>query len=338
MEIKKDFSLLGYNTMSVQARAASWLEIASESDLLRVLPYREPILILGEGSNILFTKDFAGLVIANRIRGREIIAQTDRTLLLRVGAGENWHKLVEWAVENNWGGIENLSLIPGTVGAAPVQNIGAYGVEVCDCIHEVAAIHLGSGERRVFAAKECGFGYRESVFKSALRHQYCITAVTFELRKNPTTFELSYKDVSATLAAMGASKPTLADVHRAIIQIRQQKLYSPQEMPNTGSFFKNPIVDNHKIAALKAEYPNMPTFELAENSEARKIPAAWLIEQCGWRGKKMGAAAVSDRHALVLTNPDGAATGAQIWALAQAIQSDVAARFGVHIEAEVQIV
>jgi len=338
MEIKRDFSLLGYNTMAVQVRARNWVEISTEADLRALLPCAEPILILGEGSNILFTQDFGGLVIANRIRGRKVVRETDTEVWLRVGAGENWHKLVQWAVENNWGGIENLSLIPGTVGAAPVQNIGAYGVEICDCIEEVAAINLISGAERVFLASECGFGYRESVFKGALRGQYCITAVTLRLRKNPTVFELSYKDVSATLAQMGASSPTLADVHRAIIQIRQQKLYAPEEMPNTGSFFKNPIIENSKIAELKAIYPNMPTFELADDSEARKIPAAWLIEQCGWRGKKMGAAAVSDRHALVLVNPDGAATGAEIWALAKAIQTDVAARFGVPIEAEVQVI
>lgn len=340
MEKLANFNLKPYNTMSVNAKAKTWIKIESIEDLDKICPLEnENILILGEGSNMLFTQDFDGTILCNRIKGRSIEKEDNEFIYVRFGAGENWHETVLWCVENNYGGLENLSLIPGTVGAAPVQNIGAYGIEVGEVIEYVEAFHLQNKSIKKFSASECNFAYRESVFKNILKGEYCIVSVCFKLKKNPTVFNLAYKDVAETLQEMGISQsPTLRNISDAIIAIRTRKLYAPSEMPNTGSFFKNPILPLAQIEKLQALYPTIPTYNIAQNPLSKKISAAWLIEQAGWKGKALGKAAVSQKHALVLTNPNGLANGAEIWALAMAIQKDVFEQFGVKIEAEVQII
>ena len=326
--------------MAVNNTVKTWIKIDSLEDLQAICPIEnEEVLILGEGSNMLFTKDFQGTIICNRIKGRHIIKEDENDIYVYFGAGENWHETVLWTVENNYGGLENLSLIPGTVGAAPVQNIGAYGVEVGDTIAYVDAFHLKHKTIKTFSAEDCQFAYRESIFKNILKREYCIFGVCFKLKKNPKNFNLSYKDVSETLQKMGnAELPSLKNISDAIIHIRTTKLYAPSEMPNTGSFFKNPILPLAQVLALQKIYPDIPIYNISNKTDVKKISAAWLIDQCGWKGKYLGNAAVSPKHALVLTNPGGLATGQEVWNLALTIQQDVLAKFGVKIEAEVEII
>lgn len=340
MEHIENFNLKPFNTMAVSAIAKTWIKIESIKDLEKICPIdTNNTLILGEGSNLLFTKDFNGTILCNRIKGKEIIKEDNEHIYIEFAAGENWHETVLWTVENNYGGIENLSLIPGTVGAAPVQNIGAYGVEVGDLIHYVKAFNLQDKSIKTFSAKDCQFSYRESVFKNQLKGEYCIISVCLKLKKNPSNFNLSYKDVIETLEEMKvAESPSIKNISQAIIAIRSKKLYAPSEMPNTGSFFKNPILPIAQVENLQHTYSNIPVYNIAQNPLFKKISAAWLIEQSGWKGKALGKAAVSQKHALVLTNPNGLATGAEIWALAETIQKDVFDKFAVKIEAEVQII
>jgi UDP-N-acetylmuramate dehydrogenase len=344
MKIQQNISLRQYNSFAVEAKASSFVQINTEAELLALLateaPWTaQPILVLGEGSNMLFASDVEGLVLLNRIAGREIVAETETDIIVRFGAGENWHDSVAWAVANNYGGLENLTLIPGTVGAAPIQNIGAYGVELCDILHTVEAIEIATRIRRIFALTDCEFGYRDSAFKSRLHGQYIISYISLQLKKNPTNFNLTYKDISETISRLGYTAPSLVAVYEAVKTIREQKLYAPKEVPNAGSFFKNPIVDKTVAKALNKKYTDMPTFAVPQSelpqSEQVKLSAAWLIDKAGWKGRKLGAAAVSDKHALVLTNPSFSATGAEIWALAQAIQADVLDKFGVQLSPEV---
>jgi UDP-N-acetylmuramate dehydrogenase len=337
MKIQQNISLLRYNSFAVEASAAFFATINTVAELLAILSpalnwAKQPILVLGEGSNMLFASDVGGLVLLNRISGREIIRETANEVSVRFGAGENWHDTVTWAVQNNYGGLENLSLIPGTVGAAPIQNIGAYGVEIGELLESVEAIEIATATQKKFAVEECDFGYRDSAFKSRLHGQYIISHVTLRLQKNPTTFNLAYKDISETITKLGYASPSLVAVYEAVIAIRQQKLYAPKDVPNAGSFFKNPIVAKITADALKEKYPDIPIF--AANEQV-KISAAWLIDKAGWKGRKLGEAAVSDKHALVLTNPNFLAKGAEVWALAEAIQADVLAKFGVRLSPEV---
>lgn len=339
MKIQQNISLRQYNSFAVEAKAKFFIEINSVEELRDVLKpqwgwQQSNILVLGEGSNMLFASDFEGLVLLNRIYGQEVISQTATEIYVSFGAGENWHDTVSWAVNNDYGGLENLSLIPGTVGAAPIQNIGAYGVELCDVLHSVETIEIATNQAYSFSAEECEFGYRDSVFKNRLHGQYIITAVTLRLEKKPTQFNLSYTDISETINNLGYDKPSLKAVYHAVIAIREKKLYQPADVPNAGSFFKNPIIDSHKASILKNKYPDLPVFELSTPQKV-KISAAWLIDKAGWKGHKLGAAAVSDKHALVLTNPTFLATGAEIWALAEAIQADVLAKFGLQLSPEV---
>jgi UDP-N-acetylmuramate dehydrogenase len=283
----------------------------------------------------LFTADFPGLVVRNVLRGIDIVQETDDLVHLKVGAGENWHALVLWAVERGYGGIENLSLIPGTVGAAPIQNIGAYGVEIKDVLVSVEALDLHNDARIChFTNAECQFGYRDSLFKRTGKGRYCITSVTLALSKEPHVLHLGYGDVQKNIEAQGIVQPTIADVSRTVIQIRQSKLPDPAVLGNCGSFFKNPEVDRRVLDRIREAHPAAPGYDLPQGRV--KIPAGWLIEQCGWKGRRVGATGCYEKQALVLVNYGGA-TGEAVKALAHTIIESVDERFGVRLEPEVNI-
>ncbi len=326
-----------FNTFGIPARAAQYIEANSIPALQEALRLDvSPKLILGGGSNILFTGDFPGLVVKNALRGISIEQETDDEVLVKVSAGENWHTFVMWAIERGYGGIENLSLIPGSVGAAPIQNIGAYGVEIKDVLVDVEVLDVHNDCRIVhFSNTDCAFGYRDSIFKRADKGRYCITAVTFALTKRRHTLHLGYGDVQKMIEGWGIADPTIADVSRAVIHIRQSKLPDPAVLGNCGSFFKNPELDRSVLDRIRETHPNAPGYDLPQGRV--KVPAGWLIEQCGWKGRRVGNTGCYEKQALVLVNYGGA-TGAEVKALAYAIIDSVEERFGVRLEPEVNIV
>jgi UDP-N-acetylmuramate dehydrogenase len=293
-----------------------------------------PKMILGGGSNVLFTQDFQGLIIKNGLTGIQKVSEDADAVVLKVGAGENWHEFVLYAIDQGLGGIENLSLIPGTVGAAPMQNIGAYGVEVKDVFVSLEAINKETLEIEIFNVEDCKFGYRQSVFKNVFKDKYIITSVSFRLTKK-YTLNTSYGAIEETLSDEGVSNPTIRDVSNAVIKIRQSKLPDPKEIGNAGSFFKNPVIDSLDHEGLKAEFPDIPGYELP--GDEVKVPAAWLIQNCGWRGKRLGAIGVHENQALVLVNYGGG-KGADLKKLAQDIQQSVADKFGIELEMEVNVI
>jgi UDP-N-acetylmuramate dehydrogenase len=293
-----------------------------------------PKFILGGGSNILLTKDIEALVIHPGIKGITIKEENEETVVLEVGAGEVWHDFVMHCVSNGYGGVENLSLIPGTVGAAPMQNIGAYGVEIKSVVESVGAVDIENGEKRVFSNAECEFGYRESVFKKAFKNKYVITGAIFRLSKKPV-LNAAYGDVQKTLQEMGAQTPTIRDVSEAIMSIRRSKLPDPAEIGNAGSFFKNPEIPVAQFAHLRETFPEVPGYPV--DAETMKVPAGWLIEKAGWKGYREGEIGVHARQALVLVNYGGG-TGAQIKALSEKIQESVAGKFGIRLNAEVNFI
>lgn len=329
-------------TFGIRATAKRFVVVDNVSQLLEVLDSEEyhaatKVLILGGGSNMLFTQDFDGLVIHNQIRGIEVIDSNEQSVLVKAGSGENWHGLVMSCVDKKLGGIENLSLIPGTVGAAPVQNIGAYGVEIKDVFHSLEAIDLQSHQSIVFTNEQCRFGYRDSIFKQEGKGKYFITSVTLRLKKEGFhKLHLQYGAIQQTLQEMEVVMPTIADISKAVVHIRSSKLPDPRVIGNAGSFFKNPEVTDEKCQQLLDANPLVPTYP-AQHDGFKKIAAGWLIEQCGWKGKSLGNAAVHKLQALVLTNP-GNATGAEVKKLAETIQEAVAEKFGVHLETEVNII
>ena len=293
------------------------------------------LLILGGGSNLLFTKNFNGLVIKNEIKGIEIVQEDDNRILVKAGAGENWHEFVLKCIENNWGGIENLSLIPGNVGASPMQNIGAYGVEIKDVFHELEAFHIESGTIKLFKHQECNFGYRESVFKNTMKGQYIILNVSFELTKKNHQIKTSYGDILNELKRNEISLPTIKDVSNAIIAIRKSKLPDPKELGNAGSFFKNPVIEKSEFENLQKKHPKIPHYVINENQV--KVPAGWLIEQAGWKGKKFNNFGVHNKQALVLVNYGGA-SGIEIYNLSTEILNDIQNKFNIKLEREVNII
>ncbi|MDN5201089.1 UDP-N-acetylmuramate dehydrogenase [Fulvivirgaceae bacterium BMA10] len=339
MNIQENISLKPYNTFGIEANGRYFCEIKNISELKELLlsgKYRNiPKLILGGGSNVLFTQDFDGLIIKISITGHQIIKEDNDYVHVRIGAGENWHQFVLQAIDNHWGGIENLSLIPGTVGAAPMQNIGAYGVEIKEVFKELEAIDLRNGELRRFNNEDCKFGYRESVFKNIYKDQYIITSVTLELTKTNHQYNISYGAIKETLKEMGVEKPSIQTISKAVIHIRESKLPNPAEIGNAGSFFKNPTVDYIDYEGLKTEFPNIPGYELPGKNY--KIPAAWLIEQCGWKGKKFDNIGVHEKQSLVLVNY-GNGKGSDIKDLAYDIRQSVSNKFGIELNPEVNIV
>lgn len=336
--LQENISLAPFHTFHIQANARYYSLIQDAKvlpDLLNSPALKSlPQAVIGNGSNILFVQDFEGWVIQMGIGGIEKIEEDHQYVRIRVGAGVQWHQLVVYCVERNYAGIENLSLIPGTVGAAPVQNIGAYGVELSEVFEELEALEIHTGIIRKFTRKDCQFGYRESVFKQELQGQYIILHVTLRLHLKPT-FCTSYGAIEETLAGMQVKQLSIKAISDAIIHIRQKKLPDPAILGNAGSFFKNPVIDLTTATKLQQNYPTLPTHALTEHTI--KIPAAWLIEQCGWKGYKRGEVGVHPQHALVLVNYGGA-TGQEVLQLAQDIQQSVFLKFGIQLAPEVEMV
>ena len=338
MNIIENYPLLKLNTFGVDVKAKYFTSINTINELIEVTKtnvFKDlELLILGGGSNILFTKDFDGLVILNNIKGKEIIDQNQQSIFLKIGAGENWHELVMYCVDNGWGGIENLSLIPGNTGTAPMQNIGAYGVEIKETFLELEALEISSGKIVKFNNSDCEFGYRESVFKNKMKNQYIILNITLELKKNPV-LNINYGDVKAILESQNIKNPDIKEVSNAIISIRQSKLPDPKKIGNSGSFFKNPIVSLNLLELIKKKYPNVVNYEINENEF--KIAAGWLIERAGWKGKKFNNYGVHEKQALVLVNY-GLANGMEIFELSEKIILDIKDKFGITLEREVNII
>ncbi|MCW8962510.1 MAG: UDP-N-acetylmuramate dehydrogenase [Gammaproteobacteria bacterium] len=335
LDVKTHYPLQPHNTFAIECYADTFIEIASPEDLGGVVQRYNggPFLVLGGGSNLLFDQSQIHTpVLWANLKGIELLETRDNEVIVRAMAGENWHEFVQWCLQRDYGGLENLSLIPGSVGAAPVQNIGAYGVEVKDTLYQVEAFNLSDGTIRHFSAEECQFAYRDSFFKHAGGSQWIIVSVSFRLSRHDHQLKLDYGAIRTTLEAAQIISPTIRDVSEAVVAIRRERLPDPRQTPNAGSFFKNPITDRQAYEQLIRRNPEMPCFELADGQV--KIPAGWLIEQCGWKGGQLGNAAVHEQHALVLVNLGGA-TGDEIMALAGEIQNDVKLRFGVMLELEV---
>ncbi|MCL4106713.1 UNVERIFIED_CONTAM: hypothetical protein GTU68_048157 [Idotea baltica] len=328
----ENVSLSPYNTFGIDAKCSLLYKIKSVEDIQEILMLdNSPYFILGGGSNLLISKDQELTFLKNEIKGKAIVYEDEDVLQLEVGGGENWHQLVLWTVAKGYGGIENLSLIPGTVGASPIQNIGAYGVELEQVFISLKAIRLSDGKEVVFSKEECDFAYRDSIFKNKLRGQFFITHVTYSFSKKHHEINISY----APLAARFDYKPSIKEVSDAVIEIRRSKLPDPDVLGNSGSFFKNPIVEISEYDRLKVEFPDVPSYKVDENHV--KVPAGWLIDQAGWKGKRKGDAGVYKNQALVLVN-HGKATGPEIWGLAQEIIADVKAKFGIKLSPEVNII
>ena len=332
MKEYKDYSLLNRNTFGMDVKAKRFVEYDNEEELKALIPTLSgEVLHMGGGSNLLFKGDFEGTVLHSAIKGIEVVDESAESALVRAGAGEVWDDFVAWAVERGYGGVENLSLIPGEVGASAVQNIGAYGVEAKDVIALVEAIDLSNGQKRVFGTEECNYAYRQSIFKNALKGKYAITYVTYRLQKQPV-LKLDYGNIRAVLGDNG--QHTISDVRQAIIDIRNAKLPDPKVQGNAGSFFMNPVVSREKFLSLQKDYPQMPYYEVEGGV---KIPAGLMIDQCGWKGKALGRAGVHDKQALVLVNLGGA-TSDEIITLCNTICKDVKEKFGIDIHPEVNLI
>lgn len=332
-----NIDLTPFNTFAVAARAQSYAEIRDLDQLRAALQARDssqPLLILGGGSNLLLTQDFPGLVLHIKLRGTRIVAQDDDATYVEAAAGENWHEFVRWTLQQGLSGLENLSLIPGTVGATPIQNIGAYGVEMKDLFHSLKAVDVADASLRKFDRAACEFAYRDSVFKRDLKDRYVVTSVTFRLPR-AVKLNLDYGELRAELDRMGRTAPTARDVSDAVSAIRRRKLPDPVVVGNAGSFFKNPIVNRDVLERLQLGDKKIPNYPAPEGQV--KLAAGWLIEQCGWKGKSLGRAGVHEQHALVLVNR-GDATGAEILALARAIQASVHEKFSIELEPEPVII
>lgn len=332
------FSLRGYNTFGIEAEARQFVEISSIDQYISLRKSGEyahlPHLFLGGGSNVLLTKAQEALVVKISIPGITVIKEDADNVWLKGGAGVVWDEFVQYAVNQGWSGLENLSLIPGTVGAAPMQNIGAYGAEIKDTFESLEALNLQTLALEVFDAKACAFGYRESFFKRAGKGQYLISSVTFKLSKKPSV-KTSYGAIQEVLGAKGITDPSIREVADAVIEIRQSKLPDPKQIGNSGSFFKNPTVSASEASRLMAEFPGIPNYPVEGSSDV-KFPAGWFIEKAGWKGFRRGDAGVHAKQALVLVNY-GEATGAEILALSEEIKQSIKDTFGVSLETEVNI-
>lgn len=336
--ILENVNLKPFNTFGIEVFCSYFTEVHSEEDFIALL--QEPVyiqnkkLILGGGSNVLFTANFDGLVIKNNIKGIELVDETNTHVTLRVAAGEIWHDLVMWCINKNYAGIENLSLIPGCVGASPMQNIGAYGVEIKEVFHQLEALSMETGKKEIFSKEACEFGYRESVFKHKYKNRYIITAVNFILKKNPE-INTTYGAISDELRNMQVQHPGIRDVSNAVMNIRRSKLPDPKETGNAGSFFKNPEVTADVYQQIKQRFPQLVAYPLA--SGGYKLAAGWLIEQCGLKGFAFNGAAVHNKQALVLVNKNHC-TGADVYELSSLVLEKVFDTFGVTLEREVNII
>lgn len=332
----ENYSLQEFNTFGFDVKARNFFSFDDEMDLIELIEKNKftvnDVLVLGGGSNLLFVEDYQGLVIYPQNKSLEIIQEEDEQIYIRVGAGYDWDDLVAFCVNKGWGGLENLSLIPGNVGACPVQNIGAYGVEVYDCIHSVDVINIETSEQKIFEKQECEFAYRDSVFKNKYKNLFVVTHVVFELNKNPK-LNLSYGHLKHEVNNLG--EQTIANVRKAVISIRDSKLPNPKILGNAGSFFKNPVVSAEMASKLITKYPEMPVYRL-ESGDA-KLAAGWLIDQCGLKGYRDGNVGVHKDQALVLVNY-GDGTGLDIIRLANMIKNSVFKEFAILLEQEVKVV
>ena len=337
MDIQKDISLKKYNTFGIDAKAKFFCEINSIPELKKALELKgyPNLFVLGGGSNMLITKDLENLVLHINLKGIEVVSENKDEAIIKVNAGENWHDMVLWALDHDYGGLENLSLIPGNTGTAPIQNIGAYGVELKDTFVSCEAMEISTRELKTFTKEECQFGYRDSYFKNEGLGKYIITSVSFKLTKRNHKLHVDYGAIISELQHRGITNPNIRDVSNAVISIRQSKLPDPKELGNSGSFFKNPVVDRPQFDNFTRLNPTAPFYKVSENEF--KIPAGWLIEQCGYKGKRFGDAGVHKNQALVLVNY-GDASGADIIELAENIIESVMQRFGIMISPEVNII
>lgn len=333
MNIQQNISLKQYNTFGIDTNANRFVAVGSLSELKSILVDEKDIFLLGGGSNMLLTKNIEALVIHLNLKGIVVNDTEKDVVYVTAEAGENWHDFVLWCISQNYGGLENLSLIPGNIGTSPIQNIGAYGVEIKDTFQQLEALEIATGKIKTFTHSDCKFGYRNSVFKNELKGKYIIINVTFKLTKNNHQINISYGDIKNHLKDI--EHPTLKDISDAVISIRQQKLPDPKEIGNSGSFFKNPVIGSVLFNSLQKKHAKMPHYVVSENEI--KIPAGWLIEQCGFKGQRFGDAGVHSKQALVLVNY-GNASGQDIYNLAQNIRQKVKDTFGISLEIEVNII
>ncbi|MBX2840187.1 MAG: UDP-N-acetylmuramate dehydrogenase [Flammeovirgaceae bacterium] len=338
MQLQKNISLHQLNTFGVRVNAGYFAKVTSEEEIVDCIENNlfenKKTLVLGGGSNILFTNDFDGVVLKNEIKGIKKVKETDSHVYLEIGAGENWHEMVLNTISHGWQGLENLSLIPGTLGAAPIQNIGAYGVELKDVFVALKAVHLQSGEIKTFGKEDCNFGYRQSIFKNELKGQFLIISVTLQLNKIPQ-YNVSYGDIQKTMKSHGVHDLSAKNISDAVIAIRSSKLPDPEKIGNCGSFFKNPEIPTVKYEKLKNKFSSIPGYPLLNNQT--KVPAGWLIQKCGWKGKVVGNVGTYKNQALVIVN-HGNATGQEAKELALKIQESVKEKFGIEIQPEVNII
>lgn len=336
--VQNDVNLQPYNTLNIPAKARYFAAVKSKEQLKEILTHPATdgldIKVLGGGSNILFTDDFDGLILHIEIMGREVLKETDEHVWLKIGAGENWHETVRYCVDKGWGGIENLSLIPGTVGAAPIQNIGAYGVELKEVFDSLKGVDIEGKRTWHYEKRHCEFGYRDSIFKGELKGIVIVTDVVLRLSKNPK-LNTSYGAIQDKLDENGISDPTIKDISDVVIEIRNSKLPHPDTLGNAGSFFKNPVVEKQVFERIKADYPEMPAYPMDDGE--MKIPAGWLIEETGWKGKVVGNTGTYEQQALVIVN-HGGASGQEILELSKRIRKSVKEKFGIELVPEVNII
>lgn len=337
MKIHSDYSLKNYNTFGIEAKAKQFVSVQSIDELTEVLTSNSEAkkFILGGGSNMLLTQDIDALVIHLNLKGIKIVDENKDYVWVESQAGENWHEFVLWTIEHDFGGLENLSLIPGNVGTTPIQNIGAYGVEIKDTFVLCEAIHIETQELMVFKNETCKFGYRESIFKNEVKDEFIITSVIFKLTKRNHKLNTSYGAIEAELQLQNCTKPTIKDVSNAVIAIRRSKLPDPKELGNSGSFFKNPVLSKKEFEKIQNKFPEIPHYVVSDTEV--KVPAGWLIEQAGFKGKRFGDAGIHKNQALVLVNY-GNATGKEIWDVALTIQDTIFKTYGIKIETEVNII
>lgn len=333
MKIQQNIPLKKYNTFGISTNAKRFVSINSLKELKEIITLEKDVFLLGGGSNMLLTNDIEKLVVHLNLKGIIVNDTENEVVFVTAEAGENWHEFVVWCISQNYGGIENLSLIPGNVGTSPIQNIGAYGVEIKDTFHQLEALEIETGKIKVFNNEDCNFGYRNSVFKNELKAKYIIINVTFKLTKRNHHTNISYGAIKTQL--QNIKNPTLKDISDAVIAIRQSKLPDPKEIGNSGSFFKNPVINLISFKTLQKTYQEIPHYIVSENEI--KIPAGWLIEQCGFKGKRFGDAGVHAKQALVLVNYNNA-TGQEIYNLAKNIQQKVKETFNINLDIEVNII
>ncbi|WP_160131963.1 UDP-N-acetylmuramate dehydrogenase [Kordia antarctica] len=337
MSIQHDISLKEFNTFGISAKAKYFISIANKAELIEALqlPQFPTYFVLGGGSNMLLTRDLEIPVLHINSKRKKVIETLENDVLVEIEAGENWHEFVLWCIENDFGGVENLSLIPGNVGTSPIQNIGAYGVELKDTFVSCTGIDIETQEEKIFTLRDCNFGYRNSIFKNEAKGKYIITSVIFRLTYKNHHLNTSYGAIQQELESNKITNPTIKNVSDAVIAIRERKLPNPKEIGNSGSFFKNPVISKSDFEILQKKHSTIPHYVVSDTEI--KVPAGWLIEQCGFKGKRFGDAGVHKNQALVLVNYDNA-TGAEILALAKKIQETVFSTFNIEIEAEVNVI